>query len=41
MNQIDISYFKWNKKDCKILHKSLRDLLNMKEIQQKKRYRNF
>ena len=32
MNQIDISYFKWGK-DYKKFHKSIRNLLDMKEIQ--------
>ena len=33
MNQIDISYSKWTKKDSKLLFKSLRELLEIKEIQ--------
>lgn len=33
MNQIDISYFKWIKKDSKNLQKSIRNILNMREIQ--------
>lgn len=33
MNQIDISYSKWTKGDSKLLFKSLRELLEIKEIQ--------
>ena len=33
MNQVDISYIKWIKKDSKLFYKSIRELLNLKEIQ--------
>jgi len=33
MIQSNISYFKWSNKDCKILHRSIRNILNMTEIQ--------
>ena len=33
MDQIDISYFKWIKRDSKNLQRSIRNILNMREIQ--------
>ena len=33
MNQLDISYFKWNNKESKILFRTIREKLNIKESQ--------